>query len=138
MQLEEALLSILVSQQKKYNKVNELLDLTKEMETCLGKNDQVSFQMLMLMRQQVMLDIDKIDGLRNVLFHGMPVEFREKAKYAMSKEAKVEMLESKQEIQIAELSAKIQRFLERIISIDRVMNQKIGGKESYYETGIAK
>lgn len=137
MDMKEALLSILINLQKKYNKLNEVLDLTKEMETALQRNDQVSFRMVLVMRQDVMIRIDKIDATTKILLQAIPQDICKVINRQMCHESKQANPESEEEKKIGELYAKIQRLLEKIITIDRVMNKKIAGKDSYY-AGVQK
>lgn len=132
MDIKEALLSILINLQKKYNKLNEVLDLTKQMETALQRNDQVSFRMVLVMRQDVMIQIDKIDETTKILLQAIPQDICKIINRQMCSESKQASPESIEEKKIGELYAKIQRLLEKIITIDCVMNKKIAGKDSYY------
>lgn len=132
MDIKEALLSILINLQKKYNKLNEILELTKEMETALQRNDQVSFRMVLIMRQDVIVQIDKIDAVTKMLLQTIPQDICKIIKRQLCQESKQATPESQEEKKIGELYGKIQRLLQKVIVIDQVMNKKMAGKDSYY------
>ena len=63
---------ILTNMQKKYNLLNDFMNLTKEMEKALSYNDYVSLKMLLNMRQDNMKNIENLDKLIKKMILNLP------------------------------------------------------------------
>lgn len=122
--------TIMIGLQKKLSKMNEILDLTKQMDDALQRNDPVSLQMVLEMRQGVMMEVDEIDYEAHSLLERMAEEERNKILdiLAMKQEA-IEIFELKK---IDELNRKIKAVLKQTITIDKHLNMKIGENNSFY------
>ncbi len=135
MDRNKKMLDFIVYLQKKYNKTNEILDLTQEMDKALQVDDHVSFEMLLAMREEVMKQVDRIDDTIKISLNEVSGDLRERVMRILS--AKAESLglvscESKEEKKIVEIIGKTRRTLGRVIAIDKRMSTKIGGDDSYY------
>ena len=130
MEYKESLKGILINMQRKYNKINEIHDLTKELENALHRNDNVSMNMVLAMRQQAMLDVDKIDADTNMRIRNMiPEEALRVRKFINQENIEFNIQEERL---ISDLNGKIKRALQNIIIIDKVLNKKVGKKDSFY------
>lgn len=135
MEADKNLMKILVEVQKKYNVFNEIQDLTMQMEDSLKRNDQVSFQMLLEMRLDSMIKIDGIEETIRVYLQSFPEKEQSLIKKQMSAEAEINAEYSPELIKMGDITGKTRRIIEKIIAVDKVMNIKIAGKDSFYNQG---
>ncbi|WP_304508340.1 hypothetical protein [Anaerotignum sp.] len=124
---------LLLNLQKQYNKVNELQDVTKQMAECLQRNDLYSFRLLMKMRTDVMLELDDIDFAREDLLHSLPENEQKIARGVMAKEVEENVLISSDLQRVHDIYKKIKRNLQTTIQLDKAINLKIGGNNSFYK-----
>ena len=119
---------------KKYEKMVEIENITKDIEEALKRNDKVSTDMFMKMRLEVMTEVDGIDGeiyeiiqggdenqyhyLRNLI----RVETQQQAMDTEFEDEKMLML----------VSLRVRNVLKNIIEKDKIMNQRLLGKDSFY------
>lgn len=132
MEEKKQLTKILIETQKKHNCFNEILDLTNQMEDTMQRNDPISFQMLMGMRAEVMDKVDEINRGIEELSGEFSEEIQSLIKKQTSPDAEEEGDFAPELLKIGEITNKTKRILEKIITIDQVMNQKIAGDQSYY------
>lgn len=116
--------------QARMNQLNEILRLTREIASALDRNDRVSVRMLLEMRGEEMESVDS--GLRklHVLEEQMPRTLREEVRQMLSGNARQQ---GEAESRIAEISRNCKTVLDQTIEIDRRMNKRIAGSDSYYE-----
>lgn len=126
MQSENQLETIILQMQKRYAKFAEILRLTQELDEALKRNDRESADMLMQMRGQEMEAVS---------------EMREEIAYHMASLPNVQQTaiefalydaEDKEIKRICELKERSQSILEKAREIDRRMNMRVAGKDSYY------
>ena len=91
---------ILTTLQKKYNYMTEVCRLTGEIEEALKRDDRISTQMLLAMRQEELDGIKKCDKDLHLLIESTPEVLRQ--------------------------------WLEKAVRIDRHVNRKLAGEESFY------
>lgn len=127
------LLGVSLNLQKKYNKVNELQDITKQMAESLQRNDIYSFQLLMKMRTEVMLEIDSIDYAREDLLNEMAQQDKKTALWVMGKQVEESQLKTPELQRLYAIHEKIGRCLARTIQLDKGMNLKMAGENSFYQ-----
>ncbi len=84
---------ILLNLQKKYTKVNEFQDVTKQMAESLQRNDLYSFRLLMKMRTQVILELESIDYAQEDLMKGLSENEEKQVRSALSKETEERQFE---------------------------------------------
>ena len=131
MEEKECLQQIAILLQKKYNGLNEIENITKQLQDVLGYDDAVSIRMLIVMRQQEMDSIDQIDKEYQICLEGL-TEVQKNAlqtgsmrPFAGENAAMVQ--------KIVEIRQKHKRLLERLIEQDKLVNRKLAGEKSYYE-----
>ncbi len=130
--MNTALMEIILNLQKKYNKVNELQDVTKRMAECLQRNDTYSFELLVEMRTEIMLELDNLQYLQEDLIHHLSGEEEALAKRALTMDAEAALMENTDFRRMNEIYCKIKRSLESTIQSDKAISLKIGGSNSFY------
>ena len=127
---EKTVMDALVQMKRTGNLLNELEDLTRQMGEAIDRNDQVSLQMLIAMREeplgklqeadqairdQLELLADKLEAaqLASMLNGGLPADSDKRTQQ-----------------QLCEQVASNTRRLKRIIELDRQLNQRLGREDS--------
>lgn len=126
-------MGIALNLQKKYNKISELQDVTKQMAEALQRNDLYALQLLMKMRTEVMLEIDDIDYAREELLNSLPDNEEMQVRSALSRQIVEEQFHNADLQRVNDIYKKIARSLESTIQYDKVINLKIGGENSFYK-----
>ena len=129
MEEKELLQQIAVLAQKRYNGLNEIENVTNQLQDALHYNDVVTIRMLIRMRQQTMDEIDHFDRQRKELMELLTPEQREELKHGEAQHfAEGGVFVQK----IAEIQQKSQALLKRLIAQDERVNRKLAGDKSYY------
>ncbi len=130
---EELLLEILKRLQRNYMHIVEIERVTKELGDALSRNDQEAAQLLVKMRQDELEKAGEIKQEIWLLLQAASGEDREKIRSWLSGESKYEP-ESFEAGKIIDLSGQIAQVINRAISIDKAINLKLAGKDSYYRS----
>ncbi|MBS4959377.1 MAG: hypothetical protein KHZ62_00965 [Clostridiales bacterium] len=130
MEEKEILQNIAVYLQKKYNGLNEIENLTKQLQDALSYGDRVTIRMLIKMRQEEMDQIDQIDLKRTRILNTLS----ESKKRALKKGDPSPFLAENEDLvkKIAEIEHKNHRVLEKLIEQDKFVNRRLAGDKSYY------
>ena len=130
MEKKEILQNIAVYLQKKYNGLNEIENLTKQLQDALSYGDRVTIRMLIKMRQEEMDQIDQIDLKRTRILNTLS----ESKKRALKKGDPSPFLAENEDLvkKIAEIEHKNHRVLEKLIEQDKFVNRRLAGDKSYY------
>ncbi len=129
MEEKELLQQIAILAQKRYNGLNEIENVTNQLQDALQYNDVVTIRMLIRMRQQAMDEIDHFDRQRKELMEQLTPEQREELKHGEAQH----FAEGGAFVQkIAEIQQKSQALLKRLIAQDERVNRKLAGDKSYY------
>ena len=129
---EKAVMDALVQMKRTGNLLNELEDLTRQMGEAIDRNDQVSLEMLISMREeplgklqqadqavrdQLALLTDKLEAaqLASMLNAGPPADPGERAQQ-----------------QLCDQVGANNRRLKRIIELDRQLNERLARENSVY------
>lgn len=131
--MNTASMEILLNLQKKYYKVNELQDLTKQMAECLQRNDIISFELLMDMRADVMLELDSMEYAQEEMLQGLPEMEKKQVRKALNLEVDEAQLETADLRRVHEIYGKIKRSLLNTIQFDKVISLKVGQEKSFYK-----
>lgn len=129
---EEFLSEILRRVQQKYVHMVEIERLTKDMGDALSRNDRESVELVLKMRGEEMEKAGTAKREIQVILEAMDQEDQEKLQSWLKGEDKYEP-DGFEARKIAELSGQTQQVLKRTISLDKVLNTKIAGKDSYYQ-----
>lgn len=129
---EEFLSEILRRVQRNYVHMVEIERLTKEMADSMSRNDKESIELLLKMRGDEMEHAGETRREIQMLIQALEGEEKEKFRSWLNADQKHEpdTFEAKK---IMELSRQTNQVLSRTISLDKVLNSKVAGKESYYQ-----
>ena len=123
------LLDLQVLERKKYNLLNDVMDLSQQLATAMDRNDQVSVHMLVAMRQDPLTQLEEVKhNLSRRLLEFSPDD-QDLAHRLLQGEAG----SSPREQAVADQSNVNRRLLERIIELDRRLNHRLTGDKSYYK-----
>lgn len=131
--MDKEMLDIAVNLRKKYNKISELLDTTQQMADCINRNDMVSFEILMNMRTDILLEIEEINYLREQLVDALEPKKAERVRYLMQKGVKIPDDIADEELRIYSSFMDCKSANEKLVVIDKVMSKKICGDKSFYQ-----
>lgn len=133
MEEESIMIEILKQYQKKYSIVNEIYRLTEEIGDLLSKNDRVSSQLVLGMRQDEMNESDRCSNSLVLLEDAMEQGEREHLHLLLESKDGTGIAETWEEKKILEIQKNIQLVLQKSIEIDKKISLKIAGKDSYYQ-----
>lgn len=120
--------------QKKFGHIREISKLTVELGESVSRDDRVSAQMLINMRQEEMEKAEECDQHLYEIERKLPfnqrLEFENltKGRYSGREENSFEIRK------IKELCEGIHAILERTIAVDKTINRRISGEKSFYST----
>lgn len=123
---------ILVVLQKKYNYMSEICRLTGELENALQIDDRVSTQMLIEMRQEELDGIRRCDKDLQLYIESMPAEERSWLEKAVTGLVTQSEEYAAEDNMILRISESIRSAWEKTVRIDKHVNQKLAGEDSFY------
>lgn len=129
---EELLTEVLKRVQRNYVHMVEIERVTKDLADAMSRNDQESVQLLIKMRQEELEQFQETKQEIRILIQAGDEE-EEKLRSWLRGEDQYEA-ESFEAGKIKELSGQLLQILNRTINIDKVLNMKVSGKESYYQS----
>lgn len=113
------------------NKLTEVLDLTSQMAEAVDRQDQISVQLLVSMRQEPIAHLEQI---KESTGHRLDLLPQEDAGYLRGlMEGKEDEARAENDRMLAVQSAANLRLLQRVLELDRRVNHKLAGKESVYQ-----
>ena len=124
-----ALLDAHVQLKRIYASLNEALDLTRQLADAVDRDDQVTVQMLVAMRQE---PTDKLAAAHEALSQqkaGLPAQDRERLTALLKGAAAEEPAENA----LAGQVGLNQRGLKQLVDLDRVVNRKLTREKSIYQ-----
>lgn len=130
---EELLSELLWRIQRNYVRVVEIERLTKELGDALSRNDQESAQLLVKMRQDEMEQAVIVKQEIQMLLQTVDIAERDRLKGWLEGKSNEEP-DSFEAKKIIELGGLFTQVLNRTINIDKAINMKIAGKDSFYQT----
>ncbi len=131
---EEYLMEFCKQYQKKYNHVTELHRLTKELGDTLSRDDRVSACMILDMRQEEMTGMEACERNIGILLESLDAGEREKVESCLKEGAAPDPGEPGYGLllKIQEIQGKTKKILRDTVEQDKILNQRIAGKDSYY------
>lgn len=129
---DELLSEVLRRVQRNCVRMVEIERLTKELGDALSRNDQESVQLLIKMRQDEMEHFGETKSEIRMLLRSADREEQDMLRGWLAGEDKYQP-DSFEARKIMELSSQMALVLSRTISIDKAINQKLAGKDSYYQ-----
>jgi hypothetical protein len=118
--------------QKKYNHMTEVCKLTVELEEGLNRNDRVSAQMLLSMRQEELEGIKVCDRDLQLYVDSLPQEVRHRLEEIINARQPSGELECNEEKIMLRIATGTRREWEKTVTIDKVLNRKIVGEKNSY------
>lgn len=123
------LMDLTVLERKKYNYLNEVLDLSEQMGQVLDRNDQVSVRMLLAMREDPIRHLQEVDRMSKDRRAGLPQEDQGRIGDLLAGAAP----EGRDESLFAEQAGKARRLLERVVELDKKLSIRMSGGNSFYK-----
>lgn len=123
---------ILTVLQKKYNHMTEVCRLTEEMESALQRDDRVSTQMLIVMRQEEIEQLQQCDKDLHLYIESAPQDLKEWLKKAIEGTMSQSVEYDSENNLVLKVSANIRSAWEKTVRIDRYVNRKLAGEYSFY------
>lgn len=130
MRNQELLAEILKSLYRNYKQILEIEKLTKELGDTLSKDDRESAQLILNMRQEEMDNASETKYAVQVLLQAADAETRLYAEQLLQGDCPADA--SFEEQKISQLSRQIANSLNSAIAIDRRVNSRLAGKDSFY------
>lgn len=124
------LMDLAVLERKKYNYLNEVLDLTEQIGQAADRNDQVAMRMLVAMRQDPILSLAEVDDTAKTRLEGLDREERERLEELRSG---ADQARNDAERTFLEQSGRTRRLLERVVELDRRISLRMAGGQSFYK-----
>ncbi len=126
---ENAVMSAMVVQRKMYGALSELQETTIELSDALKRQDQVSFRLYLGLRQDAINQLVEYQAALKKQCAGLSDADRDRLEKILTGDATAEQDSEKR---LIDLVKKNKNSLERIIQQDRMVNQRLGGKKSFY------
>lgn len=130
-EMQELIQEILTGMQRRYRGMSEIERLTKELADTLSSGERESAQLLLNMRQSEMEKVGDVDHALREMLHVLEPEKREYIAGLMNGNEQ-SGYDSPEEEKIVRMAEQTSRILERIIVVDKILSQKLAGKDSYY------
>ena len=121
-------LDLTVLERKKYNYLNETLDLTQQIGSALDHNDQISLKMLLAMRQEPIMYLEELKQTIQARRQDLPPEDQERVQALLSGASP----RTQEENTFVQQAATVIRLLQRVIELDRAVNLRLTGSSSVY------
>ena len=121
-------LDLTVLERKKYNYLNETLDLTQQIGSALDHNDQISLKMLLAMRQEPIMYLEELKQTIQARRQDLPPEDQERVQALLSGASP----RTQEESTFIQQAATVVRLLQRVIELDRAVNLRLTGSSSVY------
>ena len=129
---EKSVMDALVQMKRTGNLLNELQDLTQQLGQAIDRNDQVSIQMLVAMREEPLTKLQDADRALREQLEAMPdPESAAQLASMLNGGLPAQENDKTQQMLCSQVGAN-QRRLKQIMELDRVLNQRIArGKSAY-------
>lgn len=124
------LLNAHVQEKKVYNLLVEVMDLSQQLAEAVDRQDQVTVQLILSMRQDAINRLAETDQVLRTLGEGLSAGDAERLNQLLNGDPAFTQAEQGLANQIADN----RRLLQKIIQLDRQINQKIAGSDSFYFT----
>ena len=121
-------LDLTVLERKKYNYLNETLDLTQQIGSALDHNDQISLKMLLAMRQEPIMYLEELKQTIQARRQDLPPEDQERVQALLSGASP----RTQEERTFIQQAATVVRLLQRVMELDRAVNLRLTGSSSIY------
>ena len=129
---EKSVMDALVQMKRTGNLLNELLDLTQQLGQAIDRNDQVSIQMLVAMREEPLAKLQAADqALRDQLESIADPQSAAQLASMLNGGQPAQEEDQTQQGLCSQVAAN-QRRLKQVMDLDRVLNQRMAlGRSAY-------
>lgn len=124
------MMDALVLTKRMGNLLNEVLDLSRELAQAIDRDDQVSVEMLVSMRQEPIEKLTEVDEALRDLVLSAPDGDASAHLAGLLEGGPAEVPEERT---LAELAASNRRRLDQVLELDKKINQKLTREESVYQ-----
>ena len=121
-------MDLTVLERRKYNCLSEVMDLSRQMGEALDRNDQVSMQILISLRQDPILSLEEIGRSIGMKQDSLSPEDRERVA-ALNGGATTA---GDEEGTYCGQAGSARRLLERVVELDQRLNRRLAGDSSFY------
>ena len=130
--MELDLREVMILLQRKWNSIRELDRLTGEMEETFERNDGISAAMLLQLRQDEMLKIERC--MQDIWLLGeVSPTASAKLRELIASDLEKAVGKTPEEKKIYEIRRKTQDLLEKLKKKDQELNRRMHGKKSYQQ-----
>ncbi len=130
---EKAAMDALVQMKRTGNLLNELWDLTQQLGESIDRNDQVSTQMLIAMREEPLSKLQAADQALREQLEALPEPEDVQQLAAMLNGGQPADPAQRTQQMLCEQVASNKRRLAQIIERDKMLNQRLGREKSAYQ-----
>lgn len=129
---EKSVMDALVQMKRTGNLLNELQDLTQQLGQAIDRNDQVSIQMLVAMREEPLAKLQDADRALREQLEAMPdPEGAAQLASMLNGGLPAEENDKTQQMLCSQVGAN-RRRLKQVMDLDQVLNQRVArGKSAY-------
>ena len=121
-------LDLTVLERKKYNYLNETLDLTQQIGAALDHDDQVTLKMLVALRQEPILCLEELKHTISARTQDLPPEDQERVQALLSGASP----RTQEETSFVQQASIVGRLLQRVVELDRTVSLRLAGSNSVY------
>lgn len=127
---EQSVMTALALERKRYSALTEVMELTEELSQALQRQDQVSVQMFLRMRQEPVNQLREYQALERKQQAELSEEDAQELKALLSGDG---VGQTSQAQGLARLAGQNRNLLERVLRADRQISVRLGGKKSFYQ-----
>lgn len=126
---EKVISTFLATERKRYTVLTEVMELTEELSEAFQRQDQISVQMFLSMRQGPINQLREYRSIQRKRCAALPEADGERLWKILSGELE----DGSAQFQTLEkLASQNRNLLERILKLDSQISTKLGGKKSFY------
>ncbi len=129
---EKAVMDALVQMKRTGNLLNELWDLTQQLGQSIDRNDQVSTQMLIALREEPLGKLQAADQALREQLEALPDREGARQLASMLNGGPPADPAQKPQQLLCDQVASNNRRLKQVMELDRVLNQRLGREKSAY------
>lgn len=127
------MMDALVQMKRTGNLLNELWDLTQQLGQAIDRNDQVSAQMLIAMREEPLGKLQAADQALRDQLEALPNRDTARQLAAMLNGGQPADPTQQSQVMLCEQVASNNRRLKQVIELDKALNQRLGRENSAYQ-----
>lgn len=130
---EKTVMDALVQMKRTGNLLNELWDLTQQLGESIDRNDQVSTQMIIAMREEPLGKLQAADQALREQLESLPEREDARRLAAMLNGGQPADPAQRTQQMLCEQVASNKRRLKQIMERDKMLNQRLGREKSAYQ-----